>query len=90
MVSKVWKRDGLGPRAVAQLQIILKLGFPNCIENFSSFLPGFTLLIVMGQLGPDEIAGAGMGFMFGNGLQFFSKMYFDFDLIFCFCCWYFQ
>jgi len=61
------KTDTFQSRCVEQLVIIIKFGLPNCIENLSSFMPGFILLILMGQLGPDEIAGAGMGFMFGNG-----------------------
>ena len=51
---------------VEQLWIIVKLGLPNNVEKFSSFLPPFLMLMFMGKLGPDEIAGAGMGFMFGN------------------------
>ena len=49
-----------------QLKAIVKLGFPNMIERFSGFVPGFMLLVFVGSLGPDEIAGAGMGFMVGN------------------------
>ena len=51
---------------IEQLWIIVKLGLPNNVEKFSSFLPPFLMLMFMGRLGPDEIAGAGMGFMFGN------------------------
>lgn len=50
-----------------QLSIIIELGLPNCIEKFSSFFPGFMLLIFYGHLGSDEISGAGFGFMYGNG-----------------------
>jgi hypothetical protein len=53
--------------SIEQFRIILQLGIPNCVEKFTSFLPGFILIIFLGHLGPDEIAGAGMGFMFGNG-----------------------
>ena len=47
-------------------RVVVTLGLPNNVEKFSSFLPPFVMLMFMGALGPDEIAGAGMGFMFGN------------------------
>lgn len=52
---------------IDQFIIIFHLGAPNCIEKFSSFFPGFMLLVFYGQVGPDEISGAGFGFMYGNG-----------------------
>jgi hypothetical protein len=55
-------------RIKEQVLIIIHLGAPNCIEKFSSFFPGFMLLVFYGRIGPDEISGAGFGFMFGNGI----------------------
>jgi len=66
---------------LAQLWIIVELGLPICVEKFSSFFPATVLLGVLGRLPQDPsgeggevgsvapgdaIAGAGMGFMFGN------------------------
>jgi hypothetical protein len=56
----------LASETFEQLRVVVTLGLPNNVEKFSSFLPPFVMLMFMGALGPDEIAGAGMGFMFGN------------------------
>jgi hypothetical protein len=55
------------PNALEQLRIIINLGWPICVEEFSGFLPGFLMLAFYGRTAQaDAIAGAGMGLMFGN------------------------
>lgn len=54
--------------ALSQWREIVLLGLPNCLEKMSSFLPGFVLMLLLGKLGPDAIAGYGMGCMFANGI----------------------
>jgi hypothetical protein len=49
-----------------QLKIIMWLGFPVCIEKVAGLLPRFMLYIFLGSLGSNEIAGAGLGVVFGN------------------------
>lgn len=59
--------------AIEQLRAIVTMGLPICVERTTSFLPGFTLIIFLGALGPDYIAGAGTGIMYANvtGLSVF-------------------
>jgi MATE family multidrug resistance protein len=47
-----------------ELREIIALGWPNSVSAFASFLPGFLMLMFFKD--PNELAAAGMGFMFGN------------------------
>ena len=61
----VWSTRIPFSEAFQELKIIAHLGLPNTVERVTGFLPAFFLVVYMGMLGPDEIAGAGLGFMLG-------------------------
>jgi len=49
----------------AELGVILRLGWPNSVNQFLTFVPGLVMLTFLGS-NADELAAAGMGFMFAN------------------------
>ena len=56
--------DGWWTRWKLELAEIITLGWPNSVGAFASFLPGFVMLMFFKDA--NELAAAGMGFMFGN------------------------
>ena len=52
---KLWGRE---------LVIIFRIGWANSVIQLLQFLPGFFMMMFLPT--DDELAGAGMGFMFGN------------------------
>ena len=54
-----------GPGWRHELGVIWRLGWANSLNQLLQFLPGFVMLMFLQDTA--ELAGAGMGFMFGNG-----------------------
>ena len=50
----------------AILADIVRLGWPTCVAKLCQFLPGVAMLMFLGNEDADWLAGAGMGFMYGN------------------------
>jgi hypothetical protein len=47
-----------------ELRVVVRLGWLNSVGLMLNFLPGFFMLMFLRT--PDDLAGAGMGLMFGN------------------------
>mmetsp|Transcript_4014 Transcript_4014/g.11201 ORF Transcript_4014/g.11201 Transcript_4014/m.11201 type:complete len:545 (-) Transcript_4014:314-1948(-) len=50
---------------VVELGLIVRLGWPNSVNQILSFMPGLAMLAFLGN-DADHLAAAGMGFMFAN------------------------
>lgn len=58
------REDGPAPSWRADLCLMLRLGWPNSVNMVLTFLPGLLMFSFLADA--NEIAGAGMGFMFSN------------------------
>ena len=56
--------NALWPRWRRELREIVPLGWPNSLNMFAQFFPGFIMLMFLSDA--DELAAAGLAFMFGN------------------------